>query len=75
MVWIIPFQKACEKLIGSIGSLFDLPDDVIERSKELFGIIYKAVCFQSVAVETKKITAGRIQSFDDFFPSLTIEMP
>ena len=40
--------------------MFDLPDDVIERSKELFGIIYKAACFQSIAVETKKITAGRI---------------
>ena len=66
MMLIIPFQKACEKLIGSIGRLFDLPDDVIERSKELFRIIYKAVCFQSVAVETKKITAGRIQSFENF---------
>ena len=58
-------QKAYEKIIERLGSSFDLSNDIIERSKELFGILYKADGFYCVAVENKKIIAGRIH-FEHF---------
>ena len=60
----ILLQKSYEKVIERLGGLFDLPDNIIERSKELFGILYKGDGFHTVAVENKKIIAGETCKLD-----------